>query len=85
MYAVPHCTQCISLAGFQPDRPSVDDGTPLQMIELLLNAGANPNLQLKKELGVHPEFHRRAEDGPSSGNQPLDAQAVEQVEKRSRC
>lgn len=33
--------------GGRPDSPSVDDTTPLQVIEQLLNAGANPNLQLK--------------------------------------
>ena len=33
--------------GGRPDAPSVDDATPLQVIEQLLNAGANPNLQLK--------------------------------------
>ena len=33
--------------GGRPDAPSVDDTTPLQVIEQLLDAGANPNLQLK--------------------------------------
>jgi len=33
--------------GGRPDAPSVDDTTPLQVIEQLLSAGANPNLQLK--------------------------------------
>ncbi len=33
--------------GGRPDRPSVDDTTPLQLAQLLLTAGANPNLQLK--------------------------------------
>jgi ankyrin repeat protein len=33
--------------GGRPDAPSVDETTPLQVIEQLLNAGANPNLQLK--------------------------------------
>jgi uncharacterized protein len=33
--------------GGRPDRPSLDDTTSLQMIELLLDAGANPNAQLK--------------------------------------
>jgi ankyrin repeat protein len=33
--------------GGRPDRPSLDDTTPLEMIEILLAAGANPNAQLK--------------------------------------
>jgi ankyrin repeat protein len=33
--------------GGRPDRPSLDDTTSLAMIELLLDAGANPNAQLK--------------------------------------
>jgi ankyrin repeat protein len=33
--------------GGWPDRPSVDETTPLQLAELLLAGGANPNLQLK--------------------------------------
>src|SRR5262245_32104552 len=33
--------------GGRPDRPSLDDTTSLQMIEMLLDAGANPNAQLK--------------------------------------
>jgi ankyrin repeat protein len=33
--------------GGRADRPSLDKTTSLQLIELLLNAGANPNLQLK--------------------------------------
>jgi ankyrin repeat protein len=33
--------------GGRPDRPSLDDTTPLQMIDILLTAGANPNAQLK--------------------------------------
>jgi ankyrin repeat protein len=33
--------------GGRPDRPSDDTTTSLEMIELLLEAGANPNLQLK--------------------------------------
>lgn len=34
-------------AGGRPDRPSADDTTALEMIGLLLDAGANPNPQLK--------------------------------------
>ena len=33
--------------GGRPDRPSLDDTTSLEMIDLLLAAGANPNAQLK--------------------------------------
>src|SRR5215467_4052731 len=33
--------------GGRPDRPSLDETTSLQVIELLLEKGANPNLQLK--------------------------------------
>jgi ankyrin repeat protein len=33
--------------GGRPDRRSLDETTPLQMMELLLDKGANPNLQLK--------------------------------------
>jgi ankyrin repeat protein len=33
--------------GGRPDRPSLDDTTPLEMIDILLKAGANPNAQLK--------------------------------------
>ena len=33
--------------GGRPDRPSLDDTTPLEMIDILLAAGANPNAQLK--------------------------------------
>ena len=33
--------------GGRPDRPSLDDTTSVKMIEILLDAGANPNTQLK--------------------------------------
>jgi uncharacterized protein len=33
--------------GGRPDRPSLDNTTSLKMIEILLDAGANPNVQLK--------------------------------------
>jgi ankyrin repeat protein len=33
--------------GGRPDRPSLDETTSLEVIEMLLKAGANPNLQLK--------------------------------------
>lgn len=34
--------------GGWPDRPSKDETTPLQLIEMLLATGANPNMQLKR-------------------------------------
>ena len=33
--------------GGRPDIPSLDDTTPLQVIQMLLDKGANPNIQLK--------------------------------------
>ena len=39
MNTIPH--------GGRPDRPSLDDASSLEVIELLLKKGANPNLQLK--------------------------------------
>ena len=33
--------------GGRPDRPSIDEATSVQIIEMLLAAGANPNAQLK--------------------------------------
>jgi uncharacterized protein len=39
MNTIPH--------GGRPDRPSLDDTSSLEVIELLLKKGANPNLQLK--------------------------------------
>lgn len=33
--------------GGRPDRPSLDETTSLQIVEMLLDAGANPNAQLK--------------------------------------
>jgi ankyrin repeat protein len=33
--------------GGRPDRPSLDETTGLQVVQMLLEAGANPNLQLK--------------------------------------
>jgi ankyrin repeat protein len=37
-------------AGGFPDRPSIDETTSLEMVELLLEAGANPDAQLKNSL-----------------------------------
>jgi uncharacterized protein len=44
--------------GGRADRPSLDDTTSLKMIELLLNAGANPNAQLK----LFPPFRQIGSD-----------------------
>lgn len=44
--------------GGRPDRPSVDTTTPVEMIELLLKAGANPNAQLK----LLPPFRNVVDD-----------------------
>ena len=50
MNTVPH--------GGYPDRPSLDKTTSLQMIEILLAAGANPNLQLK----LQPTYRQLKDD-----------------------
>jgi uncharacterized protein len=44
--------------GGYPDRPSTDTTTSLQMIEVLLDAGANPNLQLK----LQPTYRQLKDD-----------------------
>jgi uncharacterized protein len=44
--------------GGRADRPSLDDTTSLRMIELLLQAGANPNAQLK----LFPPFRQIGSD-----------------------
>jgi ankyrin repeat protein len=58
--------------GGRPDRPSLDDTTPLRMIDILLAAGANPNAQLK----LFPPYRSlRADRGADSildiGTTPL--------------
>jgi len=50
MNTVPH--------GGYPDRPSTDKTTSLEMIKLLLDAGANPNLQLK----LQPTYRQLKDD-----------------------
>lgn len=44
--------------GGRPDRPSSDETTPLQVIGMLLDAGANPNMQLK----LFPPYRSLGED-----------------------
>lgn len=44
--------------GGRPDRRSVDKTTSLELIEMLLEAGANPNLQLK----LTPPYRHRGDD-----------------------
>ncbi|HEY7447783.1 MAG TPA: ankyrin repeat domain-containing protein [Vicinamibacterales bacterium] len=44
--------------GGRPDRPSLDETTSLQIVEMLLEAGANPNAQLK----LSPPFRNIGND-----------------------
>src|SRR5690606_27170087 len=44
--------------GGRPDRRSTDETTSLELIEMLLDAGANPNLQLK----LTPPYRHRGDD-----------------------
>jgi ankyrin len=44
--------------GGRPDWPSLDEATPLQVVEMLLDAGANPNAQLK----LSPPFRNIGND-----------------------
>jgi len=44
--------------GGRPDRPSVDETTSLEIIEMLLEAGANPNVQLK----LYPPWRHIGDD-----------------------
>ncbi len=58
--------------GGYPDRPSTDTTTSLQMIEILLNAGANPNLQLKLQPTYrHLKDDRGADPMLNIGSTPL--------------
>ncbi len=58
--------------GGYPDRPSVDNTTPLEIIEMLLEAGANPNLQLKLQPTYrHLKDDRGADRMLSIGATPL--------------
>ncbi len=49
--------------GGYPDRPSVDATTSLQIIQLLLDKGANPNLQLK----LQPTYRHLKDDRGADG------------------
>ncbi len=55
MNTIPH--------GGRPDRRSVDATTSLELIEKLLDAGANPNLQLK----LMPPYRHRGDDRGCDG------------------
>ena len=58
--------------GGRPDLPSVDDTTPLQVAELLLKAGANPNIQLKLRPPYRNYiFDRGRDEVLSTGATPL--------------
>ncbi len=58
--------------GGYPDRPSTDTTTSLQMIEILLAAGANPNLQLKLQpMYRHIKDDRGADPMLGIGATPL--------------
>jgi ankyrin repeat protein len=58
--------------GGRPDRPSIDETTSLQIIDLLLAAGANPNAQLKLAPPFRNVGNDRGLDGMlTTGTTPL--------------
>ncbi|HEY7187941.1 MAG TPA: ankyrin repeat domain-containing protein [Vicinamibacterales bacterium] len=58
--------------GGRPDRPSTDETTSLQIIEMLLGAGANPNAQLKLSPPFRNVGNDRGLDGMlTTGTTPL--------------
>lgn len=58
--------------GGRPDRPSLDETTSLRVIELLLEAGANPNMQLKLAPPFRNIGNDRGLDGMlTTGTTPL--------------
>jgi ankyrin repeat protein len=70
--------------GGRPDQPSLDETTPIQIVEMLLNRGANPNLQLKMFPPYRATGNDRGLDGMLGiGTTPLiraaKAQDVESI------
>jgi len=58
--------------GGRPDRPSIDETTSLQIVEMLLAAGANPNAQLKLAPPFRNVGNDRGLDGMlTTGTTPL--------------
>lgn len=58
--------------GGRPDRPSLDETTPLQIVELLLKAGADPNFRLKLAPPFRNVGNDRGLDGMlTTGTTPL--------------
>ena len=58
--------------GGRPDLPSRDETTPMQVLQMLLDAGANPNIQLKMRPPYRNVIFDRGGDGVlSTGATPL--------------
>jgi ankyrin repeat protein len=76
--------------GGRPDRPSLDETTSLQIIEMLLEKGANPNLQLKllppyRNVGADRGVDRMLTIGATPllrAAKALDAPAIERLLKK---
>ena len=67
--------------GGRPDRPSLDDTTSLQIIEQLLDAGANPNPQLK----LAPPFRNIGNDRGLDGTADDRHHAAAARRESARC